>query len=73
MADNGQGHGKWRFTSPTHVVRAFMQALKELQEEGGIAARNARYRENHRTLVDGMRRLGFETLLPDEWQSPIIT
>lgn len=68
-----QGHGKWRFTSPTHVVRAFMQALKELQEEGGIAARNARYRENHRTLVDGMRRLGFETLLPDEWQSPIIT
>lgn len=68
-----QGHGKWRFTSPTHVVRAFMQALKELQEEGGIAARNARYRENHRTLVEGMRRLGFETLLPDEWQSPIIT
>lgn len=68
-----QGHGKWRFTSPTHVVRAFMQALKELQEEGGIAARKARYRENHRTLVEGMRRLGFETLLPDEWQSPIIT
>lgn len=68
-----QGHGKWRFTSPTHVVRAFMQALKELQEESGIAARNARYRENHRTLVDGMRRLGFETLLPDEWQSPIIS
>ena len=57
----------------THVVRAFMQALKELQEESGIAARNARYRENHRTLVDGMRRLGFETLLPDEWQSPIIS
>ena len=30
-----KGHGKWRFTSPTHVVRAFMQALKELQMEGG--------------------------------------
>lgn len=67
------GHGKWRFTSPTHVVRAFMQALTELQEEGGVAARYARYCENHRTLVDGMRRLGYETLLPDEAQSPVIT
>lgn len=31
-----KGHGKWRFTSPTHVVRAFMQALTELKEEGGL-------------------------------------
>lgn len=23
-----KNHGKWRFTSPTHVVRAFLQALK---------------------------------------------
>lgn len=68
-----KGHGKWRFTSPTHVVRAFFQAIKELQEEGGIAARYRRYRENHRTLVEGMRALGFKTLLPDERQSPIIT
>lgn len=68
-----KGHGKWRFTSPTHVVRAFMQALTELKEEGGIAERYARYRENHRTLVEGMRSLGYRTLLPDEWQSPVIT
>ena len=68
-----KGHGKWRFTSPTHVVRAFMQALTELKEEGGIAARYARYRENHRTLVEGMCSLGYRTLLPDEWQSPVIT
>lgn len=67
------GHGKWRFTSPTHVVRAFMQAMTELQEEGGVPARYARYCENHRTLVDGMRRLGYKTLLPDEVQSPVIT
>ena len=40
------GHGKWRFTSPTHVVRAFMQALKELKAEGGVEARHARYVEN---------------------------
>lgn len=68
-----KGHGKWRFTSPTHVVRAFMQALTELKAEGGVAARHARYCENHRVLVEGMRSLGYKTLLPDEWQSPIIT
>ena len=65
-----KGHGKWRFTSPTHVVRAFMQALNELAAEGGVAAR---YEENHRILVEGMRALGFKTLLDDEWQSPVIT
>ncbi len=65
--------GKWRYTSPTHTVVAFRQALRELAAEGGIAARAARYRENHRRLVDGMRRLGFRTLVRDDWQSPIIT
>jgi 2-aminoethylphosphonate-pyruvate transaminase len=65
--------GKWRYTSPTHVVRAFHQALKELDDEGGIAKRAERYRRNHRTLVDGMRRLGFRTLLPDASQGPFIT
>lgn len=68
-----KGHGKWRFTSPTHVVRAFMQAMKELKAEEGVAARYARYSENHRILVEGMRSLGFKTLLPDEDQSPVIT
>lgn len=68
-----KGHGKWRFTSPTHVVRAFKQAMDELTEEGGVEARHNRYCENHRVLVDGMRSLGFQTLLPDEIQSPVIT
>ena len=65
--------GKWRYTSPTHTVVAFRQALRELAEEGGVAARAQRYRDNHRRLVDGMRALGFRTLVRDEWQSPIIT
>lgn len=68
-----QHGGKWRYTSPTHVVRAFHQALLELDAEGEIAARAARYRENHRRLVGGMREIGFHTLLPDALQSPIIT
>ncbi len=68
-----QQGGKWRFTSPTHTVLAFAQALRELDEEGGIAARHQRYGENQRTLVTGMAELGFAPLLPEKWQSPIIT
>lgn len=66
-------NGKWRFTSPTHVVRAFKQALSELKSEGGIEVRHRRYAINQRALVSGMRSLGFKTLLPDPCHSPIIT
>lgn len=66
-------NGKWRYTSPTHVVRGFLQAIKELDVEGGISAREKRYRENHKVLVEGMRSIGFKTLLSDDVMSPIIT
>lgn len=65
--------GKWRFTSPTHVVRALAQALWELEAEGGVPRRWERYRNNHRILVEGMAALEFSPLLPPKWQSPIIT
>ncbi len=68
-----EGRGKWRYTSPTHVVRAFAQAMKELEEEGGVAARHARYTENQRRLVEGMEGLGFRCILPHDLHSPIIT
>jgi 2-aminoethylphosphonate-pyruvate transaminase len=67
-----EGNGQWRFTPPTHVLAAFDQALKQHEAEGGVAGRGARYEANRRLLVDGMRGLGFETLLPDELQAPII-
>jgi 2-aminoethylphosphonate-pyruvate transaminase len=67
-----EGNGQWRFTPPTHVLAALDQALDEHQAEGGVAGRGARYRENCRVLIDGMRRLGFATLLPDRLQAPII-
>mgnify|MGYP000500928421 CR=1 FL=1 len=65
--------GQWRFTPPTHVVAAFLEALKAHAAEGGVAARGARYAENRDALVAGMRELGFVTLLQDAWLSPIIT
>ena len=68
-----KSNGKWRYTSPTHVVRAFYQAMLELEEEGGPAAREKRYRTNQKMLVKGMRDLGFETVLPENCHSPIIT
>jgi 2-aminoethylphosphonate-pyruvate transaminase len=63
---------QWRFTPPTHVLAALDQALAEHAAEGGIAGRRARYANNCRILVDGLRGLGFETLLPDAIQAPII-
>ncbi|MDK2840726.1 MAG: 2-aminoethylphosphonate-pyruvate transaminase [Anaerophaga sp.] len=68
-----QGDGKWRFTSPTHVVRAFLQALNELDEEGGPVARYQRYQANQILLVNGLRELGLMPLLPDQFHSPFIT
>ncbi|MGL4913385.1 MAG: 2-aminoethylphosphonate--pyruvate transaminase [Romboutsia sp.] len=66
-------NGKWRFTSPTHVVHAFYEALKELEEEGGVEKRFERYNTMQKTLVARMREIGFEDYLDEENQSPIIT
>ncbi|MGF1684719.1 2-aminoethylphosphonate--pyruvate transaminase [Photobacterium minamisatsumaniensis] len=68
-----KNHGKWRFTSPTHTVRAFHQAMIELAEEGGIDARYNRYVTNQKILVAGMEKLGFKCLLDKSLHSPIIT
>ena len=51
---------------------ALDQALNELDAEGGVAARGARYGANCGVLVSGLRDLGFETFLPDLLQAPII-
>ena len=65
-------NGQWRFTPPTHVIAAFACALEQHKAEGGVAGRGARYRKNCAILIEGLRALGFETLLPDRLQAPII-
>jgi 2-aminoethylphosphonate-pyruvate transaminase len=67
-----QKTGQYRFTPPIHVIVAFHQALQEFWAEGGVAGRGGRYAENCRVLIDGMRGLGFEPLLPPALQAPII-
>lgn len=65
--------GQFRFTPPIQVMLAFEQALKELDEEGGVAGRAKRYQQNHATLLAGMRQMGFSEYLAPHLQSYIIT
>jgi 2-aminoethylphosphonate-pyruvate transaminase len=64
--------GQYRFTPPIHVIVAFHQALQDFWAEGGVAGRGGRYAENCRVLIEGMRALGFEPLLPAGLQAPVI-
>lgn len=65
--------GKWRFTSPTHVVAAFSKAIDELIEEGGVQARYNRYMENNHLLRKNLKEIGINTYIEETVQSPIIT
>lgn len=66
-------NGQFRFTPPTHALLAFHQALLELEAEGSVLGRAARYRQNHAVLLAGMQRLGFRAYLSPEQQGYIIT
>ncbi|KQL51275.1 2-aminoethylphosphonate--pyruvate aminotransferase [Heyndrickxia shackletonii] len=68
-----ENDGKWRYTSPTHVVAAFSKAMDELIEEGGIPARHARYQNNNRILRERLEKVGIHAYIAEEKQSPIIT
>ncbi|MBM3520037.1 MAG: 2-aminoethylphosphonate--pyruvate transaminase [Alphaproteobacteria bacterium] len=65
-------NGQFRFTPPTHALVAFRQAMREHEEEGGVAARGARYARNAAVLIKGMRDMGISTLLSDDESGPII-
>src|SRR6266851_4874504 len=64
--------GQYRFTPPIHVIVALGKAIEEHAAEGGVAGRGKRYRENAKVLIDGMRGMGFRTLLSERLQAPII-
>ena len=68
-----ESNSQFRFTPPTHALLAFHRALVELEEEGGVDARAARYRANQEALVAGMREMGFVLYLEPELQSHVIT
>lgn len=68
-----ESNGQFRFTPPTHAILAFHQALLELEQEGGVEGRAARYRSNYEVLTVGMREMGFQEYLKPELQGFIIT
>lgn len=68
-----EGDGQFRFTPPVHAILAFHQALLELEQEGGVAGRAARYRRNYELTLAGMQALGFRAYLPQAQQGYIIT
>jgi len=67
-----EANGQWRFTPPTHVVAALAAALDQLDAEGGVAARGARYGRHMAALVAGISRLGFRPYLAKALQGPVI-
>ncbi len=68
-----EADGQFRFTPPTHALLAFHQALRELDAEGGVEGRAARYRSNFEVLSQSMRELGFEGYLRPEDRGYIIS
>ena len=68
-----ESNGQFRFTPPTLSIMAFRQALRELATEGGVKAREARYRANKKVLDEGMAALGFREYLDKSIQGHIIT
>jgi 2-aminoethylphosphonate-pyruvate transaminase len=68
-----EANGQFRYTPPTHALLAFDQALNELEQEGGVTARGARYQRNHEVLLAGLAELGLRPYLNRDVQSFIIT
>jgi aspartate aminotransferase-like enzyme len=63
--------GQMQFTPPVQVAYALRQAMDEYFAEGESNRWN-RYQENWNALSVGLKKLGFEFLLPDEIQSKIL-
>lgn len=63
--------GQMQFTPPVQVVYALRKALDLFFEETA-QGRIARYRENYETLYNGLKKMGFRFLLPEEHQSGIL-
>lgn len=68
-----EANGQFRFTPPTLSIMAFRQALRELDEEGGVLVRELRYKTNKKMLDKGMEALGFKQYLNPSIQGHIIS
>jgi 2-aminoethylphosphonate-pyruvate transaminase len=60
------------FTPPIPAFHALCEALRELAECGGRAARHARYRELAERVAAGLAKLGIEPYLPSSESSVVL-
>ena len=67
-----EANGQWRFTPPVQVVAALATALDQLEAEGGVTARNTRYRRSCALLIEGMKAHGFTPYIDAALQAPVI-
>ncbi|KAL4480113.1 hypothetical protein ABPG74_020629 [Tetrahymena malaccensis] len=76
LYDQWQGlesNGQFRFTPPTHVLKATKVAIDEYLALGGLPARFKRYNNNQKLLVQKMTELGFKLYIDQAYQGCIIT
>ena len=66
-----QNSGQMQFTPPVQVVYALRKAIDLFFDETA-QERIARYRENYKFLAEEVKKLGFQLLLEDEYQSGIL-
>ena len=66
-----QKTGQMQYTPPVQVAYALRQAINEYFLESEVK-RWARYQESWETLYSGLKQLGFEFLLPRQYESKIL-
>jgi phosphonopyruvate decarboxylase len=66
-----RAHGQTRFTAPVQTLYALREALSSFRAEGQ-ANRCNRYQTCSRTLLDGLERLGFISLVHPDHQAGLI-
>jgi len=62
----------YHHTAPISALYALAEGLRIVEEEG-IAARETRHRAAAAALVEGVRPLGFEPLVPEPIRLPMLT
>ena len=67
-----EGVGVMHAPPPAHAVAALRQSLRELEAEGGIGMRRARYQRNSEELITRMKAMGFTPFLPETEAGPIV-
>ena len=65
--------GQFRFTPPVQSIMVLKRALELYFEEGGLEARFNKYQKIQSLIINGMKKMGFKTIVKKENQSVLIS